>query len=99
MVGGNSGCQHLMAVVDESGRWCLMVVMDDCCGSSGQWTIDTAFNGGCGGGVRCWWQHLTVFDRVGDGLWQGDGESNDGQHNERTRGGRKERQCNNQPAR
>ena len=40
-----------------------------------------------------------VFDGVGDGLWQGDGESKYGRHNERTIGGRKERQRNNQPAR
>jgi hypothetical protein len=48
--------------MDEGGRWCLTVVMDDCCGSSGQWTIDTAFNGGGGGGVQWRRQHLMVFD-------------------------------------
>ena len=36
--------------VGEGGHWCLTVVMDDCYGSSGQWTIDTVFNGGGGGG-------------------------------------------------
>ena len=40
-----------------------------------------------------------VFDGVGDGIWQGNGESKDGRHDERTRGGCKERQRNNQPAR
>ena len=74
----------------------MTVVMDDCCISSRQWTIGTAFNGGGGGGIR---QHLTVFDGVGDGLCQDYGKSNDGRHDERTRGGRKERQHNNQPAR
>jgi hypothetical protein len=43
-------------------------------------------------------QHLMVFDGVGDGLWQGDGKSKDGWCDERTRGGRKERQRNNQLA-
>ena len=53
VVGGDSGRQRLTAAMDESSRWCLTVVMmDDCCGSSGQWTIDMAFNGGGGGGVR-----------------------------------------------
>ena len=28
-----------------------------------------------------------VFDGVGDGLLQGNGEANDGRHDERTRGG------------
>ncbi len=51
VVGGDSGRQSLTDL-NEGGRWCLMVVMDDCCGSSGQWTTDTAFNGGGGGGVR-----------------------------------------------
>ena len=79
----------------------MTVVMNDCCGSSGQWTIDTAFNCGSGGGVRWRWQHLTVTvsDGIGDGLWQGDGEVNDGWHDKRTRGARKERKRNNQPAR
>ena len=44
------------------------------------------------------WQHLMVFDGVGDGLWQGDGESKDGRYDKRTRGGHKERQRNNQLA-
>ena len=67
----------------------MTVVMDDCRGSGGQWTIDTAFNCGSGGGVRWRWQHLTVtvFDGIGDGLWQGDGEVNDGWHDKRMRGG------------
>ncbi len=51
VVGGGSGRQRLTAAMDEGGRWRLTVVMDDCCGSSGQWTIDTSFNGGGGGGV------------------------------------------------
>jgi hypothetical protein len=38
---------------DKGGRWCLTVVMDNCCASSRQWTIDTSFKGGGGGrGVR-----------------------------------------------
>jgi hypothetical protein len=41
---------------------------------------------------------LRVFDGIGDGLLQGDGEANDGRHDERTRRGRKGRQRNNQPA-
>jgi len=52
-----------------------------------RWTIETAFNGGGGGGVRWWRQHSTAFDGVGD------------DYDERTRGQRKSRQCNNQPAR
>jgi hypothetical protein len=39
-------------------------------------TIETAFNGGSGGGGIQWqWQHLTVFDGVGDGLRQGNGKA------------------------
>ena len=40
-----------------------------------------------------------MFDGVGNGLRQGNGEVNDGRHDKRTRGGHKERQDNNQPAR
>ena len=36
VLGGNSGHQRLMAAMEEGGRWCLKVVIDDCCGSSGQ---------------------------------------------------------------
>ena len=32
------------------------------------WTIETAFNGGGGGGVRWRQQRLTAFDGVGNGL-------------------------------
>ena len=42
---------------------------------------------------------MRVFDGIGDGLLQGDGEANDGRHDERTIGGRKERQRINQQAR
>jgi hypothetical protein len=51
VVDGDSGRQRLTAAMDEGGCWCLMAVIGDCCGSSGQWTIDTAFNDGGGGGV------------------------------------------------
>ena len=33
-----------------------------------RWAIETAFNGGSGGGVQWWQQHLTAFDGVDDGL-------------------------------
>ena len=40
-----------------------------------QWTKDTMFNGGGGGGVRWLWQYLTVFGGIFDGLRQGDDEA------------------------
>ena len=60
-----------------------------------RWTIETAFNGGGGGGVR--WRHhcSTTFDGVGDGLRRVDERAAQGQatqkpassqHDERTRG-------------
>jgi hypothetical protein len=50
VAGGDSGRQRLTAAMDEGGRWALTG------GGNGQqlwqqWTIDTAFNGGSGGGV------------------------------------------------
>jgi hypothetical protein len=46
--------------MDEGGSWCLTVMaMDDCCDSSGQWTIDMAFNGGGGGGIQ-WRQQRSM---------------------------------------
>jgi hypothetical protein len=57
---GNSGRLRLTAAMDKGGRWCLTVmVMDDCCDSSGQWTIDMAFNGGGGGGIQ-WRQQRSM---------------------------------------
>ncbi len=42
------------------------------------WTINTAFNdgGGDGGGIRWRRQHFMVFDGVGEGLRQINGEAN-----------------------
>jgi hypothetical protein len=36
VVDGDSGCQRLTAAMDEGGRWCLTMVINDCCGSNGQ---------------------------------------------------------------
>jgi len=41
--------------------------------------IETAFNGGGGGGVRWRQQRLTVFDGVGNGLRQEDEKAAQGQ--------------------
>jgi hypothetical protein len=43
------------------------------------WTIETAFNGGGGGGVRWRQQRLTAFDGVGNGLRQEDERAAHGQ--------------------
>jgi hypothetical protein len=34
---GGGWRQRASALMDGGGRWCLTVVIDDCCGSSGQW--------------------------------------------------------------
>ena len=71
----------------DGRRWALAFDGDDGRQLWQRWTIETAFNGSGGGGVRWRQQHSTVFDGVGD------------DYIERTRGRRKDRQRNNQPAR
>jgi hypothetical protein len=39
VVGGDSGRERLVVAMGEGGHWCLTVVMDDCYGSNGEWTI------------------------------------------------------------
>ena len=39
VVGGDSGRERLAVAMGEGGRWCMTVVMDDCYGSNGEWTI------------------------------------------------------------
>ena len=84
MVGGNGGRQRLTAVMDKGGRWHLTVAMD----------------GSFGSGGRERWHSMAAEAVLFDGgssirrrlmAWVMD-------YDQRTRGRRKDRQRNNQPA-
>ncbi len=68
MAGGDIGVSAFDG--GDGRRWALAFDFDGCDGRHlwQRWKIETAFNGGGGGGVRWRQQRSTVFDSIGDGI-------------------------------